>query len=1246
MKIIRDILARDLDKQIEEVIKLDQRDEQTVHDEITEYVATDRILEQYREILQAIADGPGEPDERTSVWISGFFGSGKSSFAKNIGYVLANRKLLGTPAGKLFTDHLKAQRPGDQDVSKISDLVDFINTRIPTHAIMFDVQVDRAVRRADETLAEIMYSVLLRELDYADDFDVAELEIELETEGRLMEFIEACSELFAQQMKGLKIDVEVPVTLEGISPEIYAVWARIRKGAQKIQRASAAMHKIDPKTYPNEDSWAHALHDGVEFTIRLLVSRTFDLVARRKPGQSVVYIIDEVGQYAARSVEKIENLRKVAEHFGQESHNRVSKGEAVAPVWVIVTSQEKLDEVVAAIDDKRVQLARMQDRFYYRIDLAPADIREVATKRVLPKTEEGAELLRQLYKDHSGQLKTHTQAERSQINFDFDEEEFVQFYPCLPHFIELSIDIVSGMRLQPGAPRHIGGSNRTIIKQTYEMLVSDRTNLAEEAIGTLVTLDRIYDLIEGNLPSETQKDVSDIGELWPDSRWPGKVAKTISLLEFVRGLPRTEKNIAAVLYESLEAGSPSKKVDEAIEMLADKDFIRQTEDGWKLLTKIEKNWATERSGLNPTPKERNDIWEEQLRAIFEEPSMNRFQREGRTFRLDVAWEGRKIAGGKGQIPLELIVSDGSERFDEDAKEVRKRSREEIQTVFWIFSSSNEIDDLVAELYRSQRMAAKYEQLRAQGKISPQETGSLSSEKLTALRLAERLKAAIQPAFKNGEGYLDGVRQLGSDLGDKPSEILRALVDSALPKLYQNLEQGNVPITGKEAEEILKAANLTGLSNVFYDVDGGLGLVVKEGDKFVFNVEADVAKIIRAFMDSEHGYGNKVTGRMLEDEFGGLGYGWDVDLVKLVLATLLRAGAVELTYQGRKFRNHLEPQVRTPLTGTQAFRAASFAPREAIDLSTLVDAAKRYEAFTGEEVDVDETSIAHAFREFAKIELDLLLPVEAAARANHIPVVELLLEYEQALRGIIQSPSDDVVRTLSGEGESFNKLRGQVAQIREALTESGLERLETVRIVLNRMWPALNGNAAEPELGRQVETARVHLMDAALFENFAAIEEVADTVEKLYRDRYQEKHSERSLLYRDAIETIKGIPEWSDVPKAEQGPLLLELTNRACGDEESGSPIGFTDGSLTCTLCTSSLDTLESDISAVTARRNHVAGNFQALIAPEDRIERVHVSEVAGAYQVLSSHEDIERVLNEIREHITKLMDLGAKVILE
>ncbi len=159
MKTIGELLSRDLGRRIEEVIKVDQGDEQSVYSEITEYVATDKIKDQYHTLLKAIAEAPAEPHEGIGVWVSGFFGSGKSSFAKNLGYVLANRRVLDHTASDLFKDQVRDHRLGD--------LIDLINVKIPTETILFDVSVDKAVKKNTERVAEIMYTVLLRELGYA-----------------------------------------------------------------------------------------------------------------------------------------------------------------------------------------------------------------------------------------------------------------------------------------------------------------------------------------------------------------------------------------------------------------------------------------------------------------------------------------------------------------------------------------------------------------------------------------------------------------------------------------------------------------------------------------------------------------------------------------------------------------------------------------------------------------------------------------------------------------------------------------------------------------------------------------------------------------------------------------------------------------------------------------------------------------------------------------------------------------------
>lgn len=1239
MEKIRDLLSRDLSEPIEEVIKLDQQDEQTVYDEITDYVATDRIKQQYWEVLKAIADAPGDPTEGVGVWISGFFGSGKSSFAKNLGYVLANRTLKGTPAAQLFIQQLQQQSPTDPLVGRIADTVDFINKRFDAHVIMFDVRVDQAVRRSTEPIAEIMYTVLLRELDYAQDYDVAELEIELEAEGRLAAFVQACAELYGDQVAVPPAE-SVPVTLSGISPQAYAIWQRVRKGAQRIQRTSAALNQIDPTTYPTPDSWAGSLQAEGDITIRTLVDRTFELAARRRPGCAVIFVIDEVGAYVARSAEKIENLRAVVEHFGQEGKNRVLANKAVAPVWVIVTSQEKLDEVVSAIDDKRVQLSRLQDRFKIRIDMAPADIREVATRRVLAKREEAEPLLQQRFDQAAAMLNTHTRLERTARHSEIEREEFVQFYPYLPHFIDLSIDIVSGIRLQPGAPRTFGGSNRTIIKQAYEMLVSDRTALADAPVGALVSLDRIFDLIEGNLSSEKQMDITNILQRWPDDPWPARTAKAIALLEYVRDLPRTEANLAALLYRQLGGESPLPDVQRSIELLKNAQFIRQTENGWKLQTAQEKSWIAERNAHSPNPRERNDIVEDQLRRIFSEPGLTRYRYKNlRNFRVGVAWDGRSITTGEAQIPLVLRLADGPDAFQEACETAREESRKVKTEIFWVMSLTDEIDDLVAEVYRSKQMVAKYEQLRAQGKISKEEGASLAAEKTEALRLEERLKERLERAIAGGQGFSDGVSKPGASLGKSLGEILKALFGYAVPGLYPKLEMGARPLKGNEAEEILKAANLNGLPKVFYAPPDGLELVVKEGNKYVVNPEAPIAKEVASYLAREHSYGNKVTGRTLESHFGGIDYGWELEILWLVLASLLRGGTIEVTYQGRRYRNHLDPQVRTPFSGTNAFRAASFAPRKAPDLQTLVAAARRYEELTGEEVDVEESAIAQAFQRLARSELEALLPLEATVRAHNIPLSEVLQEYHNTLQTVLNSASDDCVNMLAGEGASFQATRDQVATIRKATDEKGLARLRRMRVAVQQVWPTLEAEGIDADLTGPVQAMRERLQDGSFYQASAELDKALAALETAYRKLYRERHERRQAAFRAAVDDVKAQPNWPVVPEEMQALTLKPLTG---ADHDLALP----EGALVCEECKASLAQMASDLAAVVGLRSNVLLRVQELTAPEEKIERVRVADVAGVGTTLSSPEEVQQLLEELRDHLLKLIASGVKVVLE
>jgi hypothetical protein len=1226
MKTIGDLLTRDLSRKIEEIIQVDQADERSVHDEITEYVATDSIREQYHDLLKVIAEAPSDPNESVGVWVSGFFGSGKSSFAKNLGYALENR----TVAGDKFADLFKQQLvdPNKHD-TRISDLLDFINAKTPTEVILFEVAKEADTRKVTQRIAELMYTVLLRELGYSEDFDIAELEIELEAEGKLPEFIATCKTL-------LKRD-----------------WETVRAGAQKLSRASAILNQLDPKTYPSADSWAHSQRNrDASISASKVVERTFDLWQRRRKGKALAFVIDEVGQHVARSGDKIEDLRATIEEFGKVGKNLLKAHKITAPCWIVVTSQEKLDEVVAAIDSKRVELARLQDRFRYRVDLAPSDIREVATKRVLAKKTEAETPLKKLFSENQGQLSAALRLERTPRRTDINESDFVHFYPYPPHYFDLCIGIMSGIRLQPGAPRHYGGSNRTIIKQAYEMLVSDRTAFAKKPLGALVTLDKVFELVEGNLSNEKRTDIYQIAQGFKsdaeDQGWALRVAKAICLLEFVHNLPRTEANLAALLVDEVGKPAPLAEVQSAVKRLNTAQFVRNTEEGWKLQTAQEKSWETERrSHLEPKPRERNELTRTALQQIFDEPEFKTFRYQNHTFRIAIGVDGASI-GDEGELPLTLCLTEDSDEFTKRVGEIRTESQQKSHEndIYWLFSLTPEIDELVAQLHASSKMVDKYSQLSAQQKISADEGTCLQDEKNSKNGYESRLRDKLTDAMERGTGMFRGVQKDASALGKGLGEILKKLFGVVAPELYPKLQMGSRPLKGDEAEQILKAADLKALPNVFYAGDHGLCLVIKDGFKNIVNINADVAKEVLDYLKSEHSYGNKDTrmGKALEKRFGGTPYGWERDMLRLILATLFRAGEIEVTYQGNRFHNYQDPASRTPFTNNPAFRSALFSPRQSVGLKTLTQAVQQLEDLTGDEVDVEEGAIAAAFKKVAADELEKLYPLKATAEANHLPILHLLSDFQQSLTGIQSSASDDCVRILTENGKDFGETRDRVRRLRESLTPEAIVVLHQARQATDQVWRRLAAHSPSAELETTVEKLKERLGSESFIDCWDEIISSTKKVLGAYRDAYCNLFDRRRNVYESAIGEIKNRSEWG--PLEANNPSMaatllsaLQVRVGADGDKEAVKS--------DVSIGTSSLNEMESDIAAVEGLKSSVLVKLQELAVGSEKkapVRRVRVSEFFN--RPIQTQEELERALHLIRDSLQKCIDEGAVVILE
>lgn len=726
-----------------------------------------------------------------------------------------------------------------------------------------------------------------------------------------------------------------------------------------------------------------------------------------------------------------------------------------------------------------------------------------------------------------------------------------------------------------------------------------------------------------------------------------KVAKAISLLEAVKDLPRTVHNLAVVLHPSVTSDSIRKEVEAAVQALEKAQIIRDSEEGYKLLTVQEKNWDTKRKGLEPKPAERNRLIRGLVKEIFEDPKIKSYRYKNlRSFKLSIMVDGG-IVDPEGQVSFQILVAEDTDDLNDRLKEGREASISNPGELFWTTAFNDEILDLLTELFRSREMVEIHRLLASQGKSTSEENICLGDEKNRLDRYQRQLRTKLAEALQAGTGFFRGVQRDVSPLGQSLPEVLGRLLDWVIPDLYPKLEMGIRHLKGTEAIEFLTAANLNALPTVFHDGEHGLNLVIKEGAKSVPHLSAEICKEVLAYLIREHKYGNKVTGKMLENHFQGPGYGWDREVIQLVLAVLLRGGAVEVTHQGRKYRNYLEPACRAPFTTVPAFRAASFAPREPLDLRTLADAARQYEEITGKEVDVEEGAISQAFKKLAGEDREQLLALVARMQALHLPGLEIMETHLQLIEGILEMPADDCVKTLAAEGKSYREARTRMGRLGEATSENNLKIIREarqIRGVLARSLWLLEKLKIDEKVEAKFQELDGILDSETFYESLEALRLAAVYLTNAYGDLYRETHAQRAEVYGQALESVKGLPEWVDILKdesisdAERQAVLHPLTQRAEHD------LNLPGGAETCSLCGATIPQMETDISVVEAIRDSVIKRVQELFAPEEKFERVRVSTLFSGK--LETTEDVDNFIEQLKEHLLKLVASGVKVLLD
>lgn len=1136
---VKDMFSREIDRDIKEVIKVDDR--QSILEEIEEYVPTDHIATELVEALERYQETINSPSEQLNIWVSGFFGSGKSSFAKVLGYLLANPQVDGTAVTDRFFEL--------NDIAPAKALLNTIHRSAPTEAVLLDLNTTPNVLQEGEPIALPVYRTLLQEFGYSGDVVLAELEFELEGNATLDEFASMYESVF-----------EVP-------------WESQRDVITAKNRASRVLHELYPETFPAADSWSNAAEPPT-INSKWFIDRAVELLRRRRPGKErLVLVVDEAGMYVSRSKDRMRHLIGLAEECQK------TKG----AVWLIVTSQERLTDVVDSIEGTQTELATAQDRFAVKVDLLPSDIDEVTGKRVLDKNSAGATKVRELLEADRNKLTTSVTLQ-SERHGSFADEDFMRLYPLVPYQLQVLIDAVSARRAQGGAPQTMGGSNRTLIRHAQQLISNPAVGIADQPAGSLVTLDRSYVLLEDVIPTAWRHEVDQVAAKHGDESIEAKVMRVIALCAGVPGLALTSRNLAVVLHPSTSADSIESDVSAALENLIHEDRVRETDDGYQLQSPEQKDWEKTRRGIEMKPGDAVRL----RKAILKDSLGSMTVSRGRTFKIELHAEQEKMSDG--DITLDI-------RDDADIDGLRQTSRAEGagSSIFWAYTTADDSWEALKELHRSVEMIERYDNA---GQSDAQRV-LLAEERKRRDRFAATAEQLLNRDITRGKTVFDGTVE------DAPNGDLRPAADrlvvGLLPRIYPSIDTFAGTFSRVEILQILQADSLDGLPERCGPEELGLFKVTPAGRELI--TDAGPIGTVTDYIDARKQYGEDQNGAQLERYFGGPPYGAPVEALQAVLAAAMRAGLIEVVSQAARISSSSDRRLEQVFGNLPKFRAASFKPTEDTGPSLEIrsEVSEWLASVTGESTSLD----LHELSEVGRREFGGLVQPCTEARSilagGGLAVPDVLTTMNELLARVMSSDDELVVSTMHERRADLEAGREGVMGIAKVVSEE-IGALRAAQMAVSA------GYDLEDDAGRDWSNELSELLERARYgEDLAQIKSTTISIESASKAEEESLRAEVNSRVGEALEKLR-----SSYAKVDDD-IFADVT-----------------GPLKSLAEATELVVLRANRNAIEGAAQEASDKLDVLSTAKE-VRRIRIGEVWSG--PISSPDDLETALTRIREAV-------------
>jgi energy-coupling factor transporter ATP-binding protein EcfA2/DNA-nicking Smr family endonuclease len=624
---MKNLFVKPVDRPIEGVIKAD--DEATLRQELEEYVLTGEVEKRLGIFLDAYNNYEGA----NGVWISGFFGSGKSHLLKMLAMVLENREVDGKLAMDFFLP-----KCGDNEILR-GDLKRAV--LIPSKSILFNI--DQKADVISKTQFDALLSVFVKVFDemrgyYGKQGHIAQFEHDLDSRGQYEDFKE---------------------TYKSISD---ISWERGREQAllegPNISKAYAAVTGSNPSA---ADGILDKYRSEYKVSIEDFADSVHTFIERQVPGFRLNFFVDEVGQYIANNVKLMTNLQTIAESLAVKCRGRA---------WVIVTAQEDMDSVLGEMGKQQSNdFTKIQDRFNNRMKLTSSDVAEVIQKRLLLKNEEGVELLSEVYHNQANNFKTlFTFVDGSKDYKLYNgREHFIHSYPFIPYQFTLFQTSIQNLSLHSAFEgKHSSVGERSMLGVFQQVAVQ----IGDSKVGQLATFDLMFEGIRTALKSQIQSAISQVAENQLDNQFAVRLLKALFLVKYVKEFKTTVRNLCVLMRESFDQDPSSlqKQVEEALNLLEQQTYIQRNGDLYEYLSDEEKNVEQE---IKNTDVEADKVAEELEKILFDgviKTRKIRYEENGQDYSFTRKLDD-KLFGRESELSIH-IVSPFHENIEDEETLIR------------------------------------------------------------------------------------------------------------------------------------------------------------------------------------------------------------------------------------------------------------------------------------------------------------------------------------------------------------------------------------------------------------------------------------------------------------------------------------------------------------------------------------------------------------------------------------------------